>query len=133
MAAGKIVLKKETIRKIIDRDVEKGDVLETARLAGFTAVKQTQFLIPYCHHLLIEHTDFEFQQGENFIEVICAVKSRAKTGLEMEALVGVSLCLSTIWDMVKHLEKDKNGQYPTTQLADIKVIKKEKFNKEKVL
>ena len=126
IASGKIFLKKETVAKIKKRQIKKGDTLETARITGINAVKQTQFLIPYCHQIAIDFADFEFNFGGNFIQAVCTAKTKAKTGLEMEALVGVSICLSTIWDMVKYLEKDRTGQYPTTRITDIKVIKKVK-------
>lgn len=123
-ASGKIFLKKETVQKIKNRQVEKGDALETARIAGINAVKQTQLLIPHCHQIPVAFADFKFNFGDDFIKAICTVRTEAKTGVEMEALVGVSICLNTIWDMVKYLEKDQAGQYPTTRITDIKVIKK---------
>jgi len=126
IASGKIFLKKTTIEKIKDKKVEKGDALETARVAGINAVKQTQLLIPHCHQIPINFADFEFNFGDDFIEAICTAKAEAKTGVEMEALVGISICLNTIWDMVKYLEKDGAGQYPTTRITDIKVVKKVK-------
>lgn len=128
-ASGKIFLKKETIKKIKNKEIKKGDVLVTARIAGINAVKQTQILIPHCHQILIDFIDFEFKFNEDFIEVFCSVKTEAKTGLEMEAIVGVSIALNTIWDMVKYLEKDEDGQYPDTKITDIKVLKKQKITK----
>ena len=62
----------------------------------------------------------------HYIEAICLVKAQARTGVEMEAIVGVTTALNTLWDVVKYLEKDERGQYPTTKLTDIRVIKKEK-------
>ena len=126
IASGKIFLKTATIETIKDKKVEKGDALETARIAGINAVKQTQLLIPHCHQIPINFADFEFNFGDDFIEAICTAKAEAKTGIEMEALVGISICLNTIWDMVKYLEKDQAGQYPTTRITDIQVIKKVK-------
>ncbi len=126
IASGKIFLKKATIEKIKAKKVEKGDALETARVAGINAVKQTQLLIPHCHQIPINFADFQFNFGDDFIEAICTAKAEAKTGVEMEALVGISICLNTIWDMVKYLEKDGAGQYPTTRITDIKVVKKVK-------
>ncbi len=126
IASGRIFLKKATIDKIKDKEVKKGDALETARVAGINAVKQTQLLIPHCHQIPINFADFEFDFGDDFIEAICTAKTEAKTGIEMEALVGISICLNTIWDMVKYLEKDQAGQYPTTRITDIQVIKKVK-------
>lgn len=123
-SSGKIFLKKETMEKIKNKEIKKGDVFETAKIAGINAVKQTQFLIPHCHQIPINFIDFEFKPNEDFIEVFCNTKTEAKTGLEMEAIVGVSMALNTIWDMVKYLEKDENGQYPSTKITDIKVLKK---------
>lgn len=125
-ASGRIFLKKTTIEEIKDKKIKKGDVFETARIAGINAVKQTQILIPYCHQIPVSFIDFKFKANEDFIEVICHVKTEAKTGLEMEAIVGTSIALSTIWDMVKYLEKDENGQYPATSITDIKVLEKKK-------
>ncbi len=123
-ASGKIFLKKETIEKIKNKDIKKGDIFETSKIAGINAVKQTQLMIPHCHQIPINFIDFEFKINEDFIESICHVKTEAKTGLEMEAIVGISIALDTIWDMVKYLEKDQSGQYPTTKITDIKVLEK---------
>ena len=101
-------------------------MLETARIAGINAVKQTQLLIPHCHQIPINFAGLEFNFSNNFVEAICTAKAEAKTGLEMEALVGVSICLNTIWDMVKYLEKNRAGQYPTTRITEIKIVKKVK-------
>ena len=126
ISSGKIFLRKQTIKKIKNKQIEKGDVLETARIAGINAVKQTQLLIPHSHQIPIDFADLEFNFSDNFVEAICTAKAEAKTGLEMEALVGVSICLNTIWDMVKYLEKNRAGQYPTTRITDIKIVKKVK-------
>ena len=126
IASGRIFLRKETIKKIKNKQIEKGDVLETARIAGINAVKQTQLLIPHCHQIPINFAGLEFNFSNNFVEAVCTAKTEAKTGLEMEALVGVSICLNTIWDMVKYLEKNRAGQYPTTRITEIKIVKKVK-------
>jgi cyclic pyranopterin phosphate synthase len=68
----------------------------------------------------------DFDVRPDSIEAVCYVSAQARTGVEMEALVGVSMALNTIWDMVKYLEKDDRGQYPFTQITDIRVLKKEK-------
>lgn len=128
IASGTIYLKRETIKTIKEKKVEKGDVMTVAEIAGINAAKQTQTLIPLCHQIKIERVKFNFEVNEDNIKVICKVKTTGKTGIEMEALVGVSIALNTIWDMVKYLEKDANGQYPTTKITDIKVIKKIKEN-----
>ncbi len=124
IATGRIYLREETIEKIKNKGIKKGDVLETARIVGTNAVKQTQLLIPYCHQIPIDFIDFNFILNKNSIEVRCVVKSVAKTGLEMESLVGVSLALNTIWDMVKYLEKNENGQYPNTKISEIRILEK---------
>jgi len=123
-ASGKIYLKEDTIRKIRDNDVDKGDVRTVSEIAGINAVKRTQYLIPLCHQLLVENISFNYEYEKDHIVVECFVESEGRTGLEMEALVGVSIALNTIWDMVKYLEKDEDGQYPTTRITDIHVIKK---------
>ena len=63
---------------------------------------------------------------EGSVEVRCLVRAQARTGVEMEALIGVSVAMNTLWDMVKYLEKNEQGQYPATMITDIRVIKKEK-------
>ena len=125
-ARGTIVLKSTTIDVIKGGNVKKGDVFETAKIAGMLAVKRTPELIPHCHPIPIEGVDFSFHMHGNRIDVECEVKAHYKTGVEMEALTGVSVALLTIWDMVKYLEKDENGQYPMTQIKDIEVLEKKK-------
>lgn len=123
-ASGKIYLKKETIERIEEKKVEKGDVITIARIAGTNAVKKVPDLIPLCHPIPINGIDFKFQILNDFIEVTCSVKSYAKTGVEMEALTGVSTALLNIWDVVKMYEKDEDGQYPNSKISEIMVDKK---------
>ena len=123
-ARGTIVLKSTTVDEIKSGKIKKGDVFETAKLAGTMAVKKTPEIIPYCHPIPIEGVDFKFNMHGNRIDVECEVKAHYKTGVEMEALTGVSVTLLTIWDMVKYLEKDEKGQYPMTQIKDIEVVEK---------
>lgn len=125
IASGKIKLKEETIARIKSNDVEKGDVFTISKIAGINSVKKVPDLVPLCHPIPINHVNFGFNfEGDNIIEVTCEVKSNAKTGVEMEALTGVSVALLNIWDVVKMYEKNDDGQYPETQISDIKVIKK---------
>ena len=126
VAAGKIFLRPETLMAIRDGAVVKGNVLSTARVAATLSVKNTPSLIPMCHSIPISAIEVDFNEGDGFIETTVRVKSTGKTGVEMEALVGVSLALLTIWDMVKSAEKDKAGQYPVTRIDDIRVIEKRK-------
>ncbi len=123
-ARGTIVLKSTTIEEIRDGKIKKGDVFETAKIAGMLAVKRTYELIPHCHPIPIEGVNFKFNMHGNRIDVECEVKAHYKTGVEMEALTGVSIALLTIWDMVKYLEKDERGQYPITQIKDVEVVEK---------
>lgn len=123
-ASGRIELSLGTIKKIKEKDIKKGDPLAVAEVAAINAAKETWLLIPHCHQIPLNTIDLTFSIGDNFIEATCFVKAEAMTGVEMEALVGVSIALTTIWDMVKYIEKDKNGQYPHTKIADIKVLKK---------
>jgi len=126
VAEGEIKLKKETIKLIKQNKITKGNVLTTAQIAGIQAVKKTPEMIPLCHQLPINKIDIEFEIKDNSIIVICTVKTESKTGVEMEALTGVSVALLTIWDMVKSNEKDSSGQYPDTEIGPIRVTKKEK-------
>ncbi|AXV37031.1 MAG: cyclic pyranopterin monophosphate synthase MoaC [Methanobacterium sp. BRmetb2] len=126
VSRGKIYLKPQTIKLIENNEIKKGNVLTTAQIAGINAVKSTHHLIPLCHSLKITGINATFQVEKDFIIVEFSVRSSGKTGVEMEALTGVSVALLTIWDMVKSVEKDENGQYPSTRITDIEVIKKEK-------
>ena len=125
-AAGRIYLSKETIGIIKDGKVKKGDPLQGAEIAAMNAAKQTHLLIPHCHQIPLETVRVDFEMTEDSVDATCLVKTHAKTGVEMEALVGVTMALNTIWDMVKYLEKDAQGQYPFTRMEDIRVLKKEK-------
>jgi len=129
-AEGKIYLKKETIEKILKKEIKKGDVLTLAEISGINAVKITPNLIFLCHNIQITKVDvnFKIDENENSITARVTVKAIAKTGVEMEALTGVNIALLNIWDMVKYIEKDENGQYKTTKISDIWVV--EKIKKE---
>jgi len=126
VAVGKIFLKPETMHAIGEGAVVKGNVLSTARVAATLSVKNTPSLIPMCHSIPISAITVDFSEGDGFIEAIVRVKSAGKTGVEMEALVGVSVALLTVWDMVKSAEKDADGQYPVTRIQDIRVVEKRK-------
>lgn len=123
-AEGKIWLQPETIEKMRRRFIEKGDVFAAANVAGMLAAKKTPELIPLCHLIPLSKVDISFNVHEKIVIAKCIVVGECKTGVEMEALVGVSTALLTIWDMVKSLEKDEEGQYPHTKITDIKVLKK---------
>lgn len=127
-AVGYIKLKPETIQKITDKEIIKGDVLTTAQVAGIMAVKNTSNIIPMCHPLPITSIKINFEILDGEIKAETIVKTTYKTGIEMESLTGVAVALLTIWDMVKAVEKDELGQYPNTEIYGIKVV--EKIKKE---
>ena len=123
-AAGRIFLSAETMGTIREGKVKKGDPLQTAEIAAMNAAKQTHLLIPHCHQIPLDTVSFEFEFIAHGIYAICRVRAQARTGVEMEALVGVTVALNTLWDVVKYLEKDEEGQYPDTRMTDITVIHK---------
>ena len=125
-AKGRIKLRPETIERIKNNDVEKGDVIDVTKVVVLSAVKKTSEMLPFCHPIQITHIDTSINLNEEYIEVEVCVKAYAKTGVEMEALMGVSMALLNIWDMVKKYEKDPEGQYPHTSIEYIKVIEKKK-------
>lgn len=126
VAEGEIHLRASTVEAIEGGTVEKGNVLQTARIAGIQAAKRTPEAIPLCHQLPLSSVDIDFDLGENRIIARAEVRTTAQTGVEMEALNAVSGALLTVWDMVKSLEKDADGQYPSTRIGDIEVVVKEK-------
>ena len=126
VASGTIILRRETLKAIADGRTLKGNVLATARVAATLAIKDTARIIPMCHSIPIHGIDIWFEQSEESIFARVRVVSAGKTGVEMEALVGVSTALLTIWDMVKSAEKDENGQYPETRIQEIRVEEKKK-------
>ncbi|MGE5465508.1 MAG: cyclic pyranopterin monophosphate synthase MoaC [Syntrophothermus sp.] len=123
-AAGEIILSGETIEKIKAGNVEKGNVLATARVAAVLAIKKTPEIIPMCHQIPITAIDVDFELREELISAEVEVRTVGKTGVEMEALTGVSAALLTIWDMVKSAEKDERGNYPHTAIKNIRVLEK---------
>jgi cyclic pyranopterin phosphate synthase len=126
-AIGTIRLKAETIRLIREGKVAKGDPLCTAQVAGILAAKNTSSLIPLCHPLPLTKVEVNAKvSGKSAVEVTAFVRTRAQTGVEMEALAAVAVALLTVWDMVKQYEKDAEGQYPFTAVEGIRVVKKVK-------
>jgi cyclic pyranopterin phosphate synthase len=126
-ASGVIRLKSETIKRVTEGKTAKGDPLYTAKIAAVLAAKKTSELVPLCHPLSLTSVDvYPKILNETTIEVSVTVKGCAQTGVEMEALSAVSMALLTIWDMTKQYEKDKDGQYPSTTIQDIHVIRKYK-------
>jgi cyclic pyranopterin phosphate synthase len=126
-AKGAIKLKPETIRRIREGKIEKGDPFEVAKVAGILAAKNTSSLIPLCHPLPLTGIEIKLHVvGGSKVEAEATVKTRAQTGVEMEALVAAATALLTVWDMTKQYEKDADGQYPSTSIQDLHVVNKVK-------
>ena len=126
-AKGTIKLKSETLKLIKDRKIEKGDPFEIAKVAGVLAAKNTSSMIPLCHPLPLTSVTVELQIVDNsMVEAEATVKTRAQTGVEMEALAAAATALLTVWDMTKQYEKDADGQYPGTSIQDLHVVHKVK-------
>jgi len=131
-AKGLIRLKPETVQLIKEGKIEKGDPFQTAKIAGILAAKNTSSLIPLCHPLPLTSVKLDMEIVSNSaVEVEATVKTKAQTGVEMEALVAATTALLTIWDMTKQYEKDKRGQYPHTVIENIQVVRKVKEEADK--
>lgn len=107
VAKGSVLVNQETFEAITDQKVKKGNVLETARIAGIMAAKKTSDLIPMCHPLAITHAgiDFSTDSVTNAIHITAEVSVNGQTGVEMEALTAVSTAALTIYDMCKSYDK----------------------------
>lgn len=125
-AEGSIELRAETVLAIKAGSIEKGNVLNTATVAAVLAAKQTPYIIPFCHQIPLMSITVDYSVDDTEIKAIVEVKSEGKTGVEMEALTGVTVALLTIWDMVKSMEKDETGNYPVTTLSSVRVVEKHK-------
>jgi len=119
VAQGVVSMSQETFEKILDQTVKKGNVLETARIAGIMAAKKTSELIPMCHPLNINHiaVDFFPDKSKNSIRIEAAVRAVDQTGVEMEALTAVSVAGLTIYDMCKSYDR-------TMTISDICLLEK---------
>jgi cyclic pyranopterin phosphate synthase len=126
VAAGEVRLQESTIEAIRDDDVEKGNVLATARVGAVQAVKHTWETIPMCHQIPITNVETAFDLYDERLTLEVAVETTGKTGCEMEALEGVTTGLNVVWDMVKAAEKDEDGQYPNTAIRNVRVVEKTK-------
>lgn len=118
-AEGTIRMSRECFEKVVAGNMEKGDVLGTARIAGIMGAKKTPDLIPLCHILNLTKVSvaFEMLTEENAVRAVCTVGTVGKTGVEMEALTGVSCALLTIYDMCKAVDK-------AMEIGEIRLIEK---------
>ena len=119
VVSGKVVMKPETLRRILNKKMEKGDVFGVARVAGIMAAKRTGEIIPLCHPLSIDTVEIDFQPDVKRAEVKIetTVKSTGKTGVEMEALVATAAAALTIYDMCKAVDWGM-------KISDIMLLKK---------
>ena len=128
-ATGLLKLSNQSVNAIKNNLVAKGDVLQASTIAAIQAVKETPRIIPHCHPIPLEGCSVDWSWEGMYLRCTVTVSAHYKTGIEMEALTGVSAGLLCALDMVKSLEKDSNGQYPNTDISQIQVI--EKFKSQK--
>src|SRR4029453_1528100 len=119
VASGKIRLRCETLNLIAKDQIAKGNVFATARIAGIQAAKQTAHLIPLCHTLPLGDVKIDIATSNEGAEVTCAAQTVAQTGVEMEALIGATVALLTIYDMCKAVDKEM-------QISDLRLLSKTK-------
>ncbi len=108
IANGKIIMKPNTLKRILDLDIKKGDVLNVAKLAGIMAAKKTDQLIPLCHSIPLSYVNVDLEPNieESSINITAEASLIGKTGVEMEALTAVSVAGLTIYDMCKAIDRD---------------------------
>jgi cyclic pyranopterin phosphate synthase len=119
VASGKIRLQRQTLDLIAKDQIAKGNLFATARIAGIQAAKQTAQLIPLCHTLPLGEVKIDIVTSNEGAEVTCVAKTVAQTGVEMEALVGTTLALLTIYDMCKAVDKEM-------EISDVRLVEKTK-------
>lgn len=107
VVSGKVIMRPETLRRIVDKKIEKGDVFGIARVAGIMAAKRTGEIIPLCHPLSVDTVEIDFQPEvkRSEVRIKTTVKSTGKTGVEMEALVATATAALTIYDMCKAVDR----------------------------
>ncbi len=120
VARGAVTMQAETLQRIVDRKIEKGDVFTVARLAGIMAAKQTPQLIPLCHPLLLSSVSIHFTPKPQlgWVEIEATVSVTGQTGVEMEALTAVTVAALTVIDMCKAIDK-------TMTIEAVRLVEKE--------
>jgi cyclic pyranopterin phosphate synthase len=126
VARGEIRLRESTVAAVRADEIQKGDVLTTARIAAVRAVKHTWETIPLCHQISIGDVETAFDVRDDRIVLRVAVATTGQTGCEMEAIQGVTTGLATVLDMVKAAEKDGDGGYPASEIGGVEIVEKEK-------
>ena len=119
VAEGRLVCAPATIRALKRDALPKGDVLTVAQIAGIQAAKRTSELIPLCHPLGLNCVEVNFKVRRAAIDIICTAETNAQTGVEMEALTGVSVAALTLYDMCKAVDK-------TMRIEGVRVVEKVK-------
>ena len=119
VAEGKLICAPATIRALKKNALPKGDVLTVAQIAGIQAAKRTSELVPLCHPLPLNHVEIHFRVRASAIEIVCTAQTSAQTGVEMEALTGVSVAALTLYDMCKAVDKKM-------RIEGVRVVKKVK-------
>jgi cyclic pyranopterin phosphate synthase len=116
-AEGKIKMNNTAMEAVVNGTSKKGDVLNVARVAGIMAAKKTFEIIPMCHLLMLTKCSVDFEIEKNYVVAKCTVKTKGKTGVEMEALTGVNVALLTIYDMLKAVDR-------SMEITDIRLLYK---------
>lgn len=116
-AEGKIKMNNTAMEAVVNGTSKKGDVLNVARVAGIMAAKKTFEIIPMCHLLMLTKCSVDFEVEKNYVVAKCTVKTKGKTGVEMEALTGVNVALLTIYDMLKAVDR-------SMEITDVRLLYK---------
>ncbi len=132
VAVGTLTLASKTVRAVRARTVAKGDPLAAGEIAGLLAMKRTPELIPHCHRVNLTSSRVDLTLSPRGVRARAEANALDRTGVEMEALVGATVALLTVWDMVKYLEKDARGLYPATRLGPVRVERKEKVVEDRL-
>jgi cyclic pyranopterin phosphate synthase len=118
LAYARVEMAEATLRRILDRAIEKGDVREVARIAGIQGAKRTPDLIPLCHPLALTSVTIDFRDdGKTRLEILCEARVTGRTGVEMEALAGATIAALTVYDMVKAVDRG-------VVIAEVKLLEK---------
>jgi len=118
-AAGSILMQPDTVRRIRDKLLEKGDALAVARVAGIAAAKRTADLVPLCHNIRIDQVTVDFTLGADRVDIEASAVCTESTGIEMEALTAVSVAALALYDMCKAVDKGM-------RITDIRLLEKTK-------
>ena len=126
VATGLLLLSSESLDVVANGRSIKGDVREASTIAVIQAVKETPRILPHCHPIPIEGCTVDWSIEEEGLRCTVSVRTHWATGVEMEALCGVNAGLLCAWDMLKSIEKDSEGQYPSSQIDGVRVLSKSK-------